>query len=453
MRFPSNHCDCVIKVSEASKVDVSSVGVEGTRCPQDGSLARLIINAFQVVRRAALAHMRYVHRFYKLKLESLPPRIGEDRIVYTGQWVGLVEYYDDRGRCVQLVIEPRYKLFHKVYEEVVLGCGGLSPSLALAVADLHLSSVGRLPAINTALFVIEEYASRNPPYLVIEEPLYSAHITPHGVLRVKRILQNERYYATLAASVSILSQAIKLVSTHLASSLLEVMAKSYAELQRKLLSILATNLQVIEALHGYWYEEPDEDVLLSVKATTHYALAPGEGGVARFLLTPTPKIYEIYVLVKIAEALRNKYGESLEACGQTIHCYQMEVKGRLVKIYYNRPPPKLSRLIYKMTGSRPHPDILVTYDGTRIVVDAKYRPGFSLTARRRKGKLKLSEALRLLGYVTDLASDTTLQLIIAVPKKVRDEELKEQLDNLTINVKLAEVSPRTGIQDLIQVLP
>jgi hypothetical protein len=176
------------------------------------------------------------------------------------------------------------------------------------------------------------------------------------------------------------------------------------------------------------------------------------------MLTPAPKVYEVYVLIKTAEALQRKHGGRVAACWRTIHCYLARTARRgPIRIYYNRPPPSFSRLVYTMAGSRPHPDILLAYGSegeTRVVVDAKYRLAFSLTARSPGSRLELAEALRLLGYVADLARNASLRAILAVPEKAEAEDrLTRLLDGLAIDVQAAEVSPRTGAGELIRALP
>jgi hypothetical protein len=466
LRYPLNPCKCIVEVREDSRLDLyalargrepENVEVKGENCPPARALAKLVREALKTVQKTALLHMEHVHRAYKLKLESIPPRI-EDRnlTAWTGQWVGLIEYRNTEKGCIQLLIKPKYHRFHEVYVEVVERVHSLSPALALAVADLHLGTHGNLPAVNAAIWLIEEYAMRNPPYIVKETPLEADYRVPRGVLQERRIRLNEKYYATLAAATLALFRIIASIRTHYKNPLLDSLLSSYAKLQQRLLTTLTSNNRIIEALGGYWLEEQDEDVLLEVKAAIRYAPGPGEARRAWLLLTPAPKIYEVYVLLKTVEAVEKKYrGETTYCRRQPIHCYRVKTleKGN-IRVYYNRPPKALSRLVYRLTGSRPHPDILLAYDGKRIVIDAKYRLAFTLTAEKLGSKLELAEALRLLGYITDLARNKHLQAILAVPdKSAKNNVIMKQLDGLAINIKLVEVSPRVGIKEILHVLP
>jgi hypothetical protein len=170
------------------------------------------------------------------------------------------------------------------------------------------------------------------------------------------------------------------------------------------------------------------------------------------MLTPAPKIYEVFVLLKTLEALKSKYG-NLQPRG--IHLFVIEAKSRKLNVYYNYPPQNLSRFVYKMTGSRPHPDLLLEYPtGTRVVVDAKYRLGVTLSAKIRGKRLELKEALRLLGYLADLAYNNVLHAILAVPRKSEEStSLVGSLDGTNVKIDIAEVNPSKGAKELIQLLP
>lgn len=381
--------------------------------------------------------------------------------------VGLLEYREAQNNCIQLIIEPKYELFHEIYKEVIQKISSISSNLALAIADLHLGSLGNLPIVNVAIWTIEKYASHNSPYLFVEEPLSTIRTIPYNVVPSRKIVRlNERYYATLATSILILSQALTSISTYSYSysivPLLKVMISNYIRMQRRLLARLAANPQVIDALRGHWQKEPDEDVLLEVKVATRYTPIPGTGKGAWLLLTPSSKIYEIYVFIKTIEALQQKYNGNIKTCNRLLYCYYMyKINNyKIIKIYYNRPPLIFSRAVYSIAGSRPHPDILLAYGRKgekRVIIDVKYRLPFSLTnhgfgARR----LKPAEALRLLGYLADLAHNKSLKGILAVPERFQNEakdRLVESLDGLNLDIQVVEVNPRNDITELINALP
>jgi len=235
--------------------------------------------------------------------------------------------------------------------------------------------------------------------------------------------------------------------------LIDAMASHYLGIQQRYTAVLTSNQHVVEALRGYWSEEPDEDVLMRVRTAMRYAPTPGEARGAWLMLTPAPKIYEIYVLIKIAEALKKKYRGDIETCEDMLHCYRVVAPDlKPIEIYYNRPPTTLSRVIHQITGSTPHPDILLVYkdEEKRIVIDAKYKLNLSIETR----KLKLDESLRLLGYLMDLAHNKDLHAIIAVPKKTKGrDKITQPLNDIAINIQITEINPQTNIDNLTKILP
>ena len=109
-----------------------------------------------------------------------------------------------------------------------------------------------------------------------------------------------------------------------------------------------------------------------------------------------------------------------------------------------------------MNTSWTRPDILLEYfTDTRIVVEAKYRPRLALSrGARTRRRLELKDALRLLGYLADLARDGSLRAVLAVPVRGGESAtLAAALDGLWIRVDVAEVSPSVGSRELAQLLP
>ncbi len=461
MKYQSNKCNCIVWLREDSIINVQELaykmetGEARAECSSSSvssvKFIKLLKGALNIIRETAIRHREFVHHAYKLKVESLPPRLRGGR-VYTGQWVGFVEYSDGR-ECICVVIEPKYEDFPKVYEEVVFSSPRITKSLALAVASLHLGSLGRIHNISLALWLLDEYTSKNPPYRIVEErmhvPLPPANITP----TIRKIAHNEKYYATLAASIAVILKALAPPHPFPSNPLIKSMVRIYVEWQKKLATHIISNPQVTEALWGRWQEEPEIDVVLETLTATRHASGPRRVGQARIMLTPAPKIYEIFVLLKTLEALTMKHGKLLS---RSLRWFRVGTMSRRIDVYYNYPPRRLSRLVYKMTGSRPHPDILLEYStGTRIVVDAKYRLGVALTAGHApRRRLKLKEALRLLGYLADLAHNGILRAILAVPSRAAESaSLTVGIDGTNIRIDLAEVNPLKGARELAQLLP
>ena len=102
-------------------------------------------------------------------------------------------------------------------------------------------------------------------------------------------------------------------------------------------------------------------------------------------------------------------------------------------VYYNRPPGKISKLVFKLSKTVPHPDIVISKQNEVLIVEAKYREHLS--------QLELKESLRLLGYITDLARNETLKAIIACLSKTVDY-YTAPLNDKQINIIFVEVNPQ-----------
>ena len=236
--------------------------------------------------------------------------------------------------------------------------------------------------------------------------------------------------------------------------------------QKRLASYITSSSHIAESRRSFWKEELEIDVMLEMLAATK-TVSPGfqRAGQAHMMLAPAPKIYEVYVLIKVLEALNSKIRSSKRRVFNSrpfvigvkhnrVNAFVIRSKQRRVNVYYNYPPRRLSRFVYRVTGSRPHPDILLDYSsGTRIVI--KYKLGLTLSpgpsAERR---LELKEALRLLGYVADLAHNGMLRAILAVPQKANESiYLVSSLNGSSIKIDVAEVNPSKGANELAQLLP
>jgi len=208
-------------------------------------------------------------------------------------------------------------------------------------------------------------------------------------------------------------------TTYTGPKTLEGLVKLHVEEQQGLLNTLLARPLIKEALMKTPEAEPNLDLCLMIKEAM--ATAPSLTGhsLSKLLLIPITKTYELYVLLKAIEALGGPLGT------QWFHF----LKTSEATLHYNRPPKRLSRFIYRLSRSIPHPDILIEKDSKIIVIDAKYR---------ELHRLELTEAIRLIGYMTDLAKDKELKAIIAcLTKKIPDVEVF--LNDLRGTIALAEV--------------
>jgi len=161
----------------------------------------------------------------------------------------------------------------------------------------------------------------------------------------------------------------------------------------------------------------------------------GEGS-ARLFLIPSTKLYELYVLAQFLKAI----GGSVELCGA--RC--LEAQG--VRFYFNKAP--VSRIVKRLAGKRPRPDISVKQGEKVVVVDAKYR-------ELNRGRLALGDAVRLAAYLLDVARNGRLTAVVValekptwVPPPVM---LKCWGESCLIEVKFVKVNP-SGVNEIGSLL-
>ncbi len=359
----------------------------------------------------------------------------EPGAVFTGQWVGVVENGDS-----VLVVEPKLREFPVIYREVVEAAAG-AEAVSLAVAGVHLGGLHRLPGLAYAVRLLDDYVEHTPPY-VVEEQRVPGVPAPLG----KRLRPNASLAATALAGAALLRAALTRIYEALRGLgphawFLEPLAERHRRREEELLALLAPRLAMLpleEALRG----DPDLDVLAEV-ALAARAGPGGEGAGARVLMAPAPKIYELYVLLKLHEALE---AHGWRLAGRSLHRWRYRRGGEKLSLYYNRPRSRASRLLYGLTGSPPHPDIFAEKHGeTAVVVDAKY---MVLGAERPGKGLPLADALRLLGYVADLSRNHELRAAVAAPRVGEGvpRSLSAGLDGVSVAVDVLEVRP--GVNQL-----
>jgi len=387
-------------------------------------LKRIVVS----LSKAVEDRRRLFQKTFRVKLETKPPCIAvgpEGPKLYTGQWVGIAEYaLGLKGPSLALEIEPKYQDFHLMYQEVTRKLReDVFKPLGQLTLSLPLSSIKPIRDIRLALWLLEQYLDTTPPHVYVEEEGVTGHrlkkTIPLPKLASTRVKINEELYSTAASSIALIVKALK-ETTYTGPRTLENLVKLHLEEQQRLLSILLARPSIKDALIRTPEAEPNLDLCLMIKEAMATAPSLTGHGLSKLLLIPTTKTYELYVLLKAIEAL----GGPLSM--QRFHV----LKTSEATLYYNRPPKRLSRFIYRLSRSIPHPDILVEKDSKVIVIDAKYR---------ELHRLELIEAIRLIGYMTDLAKDKELKAVIAcLTKKIPD--IEAFLNDLKGTIALAEVN-------------
>lgn len=91
-----------------------------------------------------------------------------------------------------------------------------------------------------------------------------------------------------------------------------------------------------------------------------------------------------------------------------------------------------------LSGKRPRPDIVVAMDGRIVVIDAKYR---ELDGK----KLSLADALRLAGYLADVARDGVLQTSVVALRCPGDTLVTMEIDGKLVKVYCVELNPDRSV--------
>jgi len=402
--------------------------------PIDIDRADAVIKAFRAIRHALREKDRLFRKLYGIRIESRAPRIAPGK-VYTGQWVGIAEYMDRaRGTLVRIAIAPKYRKFTELYRDTLRFLAeNLRPLASLAMDLVYgCPSIGK--DFRFAAWTLERYVETESPFTVktvLSTRGHALRLRRGRVMLSRRISEvNEQLYSTILASLALLSRVVQDIRSSTPPEL-ESLVKVWLEEQMKALQALLHKPIVQEALAYEHVGEVDETLLLQLLGS----LKPIEvsnviQGVTRALMIPSTKIYELYVLTKVIEVLGG---------AKSVHGIRRISTPRGI-VYFNKPPKRLSRIVYRIAGSVPHPDIVVIRDGTAIVIDAKYR--------ERLTKLELREVLRLIAYAADLARDSKFRVVVACLSKAIENIIAARLNDIEIEIVFVEVSPETGIAEL-----
>ncbi|MEL9991484.1 MAG: hypothetical protein QXP98_07150 [Thermoproteus sp.] len=324
-----------------------------------------------------------------LRLDTPPPAV-RGGVMRAGFWVGVayvrmgrgevlvevaprVECYADMLRRAGLVFKPVRRLFLLAY--------------ATAVGTFNLSSAQRVAALAHELY-----------WALLRGPRRELVALPDGQVLTRL---NVSLLSAVAASLRYAVEALRA-------------ARSLEGASRAVRDIIDFYVEPAEAaLRGLWSPElADAMALHEVEDFGEYWHLPAAarrlaktgrvvaeaGPSAAFALVPSTKVYELYLMALVVEALREIQGgrvEVVDVGGQAVRV------GRYV-VYFNYAPA--SAIVKSMTGRKPRPDVVVEGGGARVVLDAKYK---------RADRLELKDALRFVAYLADVATDHRLHGVVA----------------------------------------
>jgi Holliday junction resolvase len=219
-----------------------------------------------------------------------------------------------------------------------------------------------------------------------------------------------------------LLEAIKRYASRARSYLASLLSDEF--IAHSLFSLEAADVGEID-VERYWH-------VVHAARTVGRSAQWSEGflGRSRQFLLPSTKIYELYVYAALVKALEGKYGRGAP-------------KGRLAlrigtsKLFFNHYPGDLSRVIARITGAVPSPDIFYLDERLAAPVECKYRELEGL-------RLRLGDAERLLSYLADSSRDERLKAVVVSLAALETRCVRASINGKEVEVCFAEVDPDKG---------
>ncbi|MEM1598003.1 MAG: hypothetical protein QXP31_11685 [Pyrobaculum sp.] len=324
-----------------------------------------------------------------LRLDTPPPAVRGGKI-RAGYWVGVAHVWTKRGD-VLIVIKPKVKCYADMLRKAALVFKPVRRLLLLAyataVGTFNLSSAQRL-----AVLAHELYGAllRGPRRVLVR--------APDGTITTQL---NAPLLSAVVASMKYAVDTLKVARRlEVDSEAVKDIINFYVEPAEAALRSLwspeladAMALNEVEDFGEYWHLPAAARKLGS---TGYVVDKPGLRD--QFALVPSTKVYELYLMALVVEALREIQGGRVEVEDIGGQAYRV---GRYV-VYFNQAP--VSAVVKSLAGRGPRPDVVVEGEGVRVVLDAKYR---------RTKRLELKDALRFVAYLADVATDHTLHGVVA----------------------------------------
>jgi len=412
------------------------------RC--EGVTERELIEAIDVAERS-LRYFSYVFaRFSKARwglrislAESMPIRVRQDEsgaVILSGFWSGIIGVELASGRYVELVVTPRVEAYPEMIRAVESILKPISLDFDSLLHSLAYTRTGPpfIPYLEPLLYMLQILALREPKRLCRVEGAPAGTLALLPVERIVTCVDNKGLGVLVGATVRILAEALRDLRKY--SRGLEKVSKALAEVVEGYVSrVSQASSWVLSQLDVPAIDRLDDEALSQLERylDTLYAFRRvartvrivGAKGVARGFAYPSTKLYELYVYAKILECLN---GSRARYAGKLA----VEVNG--THAYFNHVPPRYSRVVKPLAGRPPRPDITLKMGDQLLVVEAKYR--------ELDSKLLPADALRLAGYLADIARDTSLKALVTT-LKCNQTHITKEIDGRHIEVNLIEVNP------------
>ncbi len=400
---------------------------------------------------------RFSRRTWRVAIdlaESRPITIrlarGDEHVISTGFWCGILDVYPEKhNKLVEIVITPRISRYDAMIESVEEVLAPISRDFELLLKSTAYARIGQplIPYLEPLIHVAQTLTMREPKRICrVKEivPKKNLLFIPVGYELI--CVDNRGLKLLLAMILKSISQALNSLAMYIDD------LKSYAKsngfkglealtniVERyrigivRLLESLAPTIESIDiqSLDEDAVEQLSKyvDIVAALKRFSRLTRVLGMG-FAKGFAYPSTKLYELYAYTNIVQALgpieRARYRRYLA----------VEVDGK--RAYFNHVPPKYSRIVRPLSGKRPRPDMVVSMDRKIVVLDAKYR---ELDGK----KLSLADALRLAGYLADVARNGVLQAGVVALRCPRDMLVTMEIDGKFVEIHCIELNPDRSV--------
>lgn len=387
--------------------------------------------------RGAIFELRSALGEYKalpsgVRIDTPRPDVRGDK-AFGGFWVGVYE-----GSDVVVIVKPRVERYGDMLErlERIFGDVGW---IFLTASSLYAAG-SRLAIYGDATRLLKELwflSAREPRFLARRIVGFGSRIDvkERGIYIYGRRREKNRALANAVVlgvrRIIEATENAEELAEELPPGIKPVVDRYLASIRRGAAAIAEELGDMVswadgEELGPYWH--------VAANAVRGHVWSQ-KGGAGRFVMIPSTKLYELYVYSVFAERL----GPSFRECGPLC----LKVAG--VHLYFNAAP--LSRLVRRLSGRRPKPDVAFKTGQSIAVVEAKYR-------ELRDRKLGLPDAVRIAAYLADVARNGRLKAVIAsLSKPEGEDQIVARIgDGVEAAVYYAEINPDSSQDDVRSAL-
>jgi hypothetical protein len=415
--------------------------------------------------KKAINELENMLRIYSYRLDCIPPRIAkieEEYRVFSGFWTGIAEIKID-DNFVRVIIKPRLRKYSVMIDTInsVLGDKVLELlprgySILYSHPSMMITSI--IHRLLTYLYNLVNNEPRRLCYEVSSSDGYIAdiHIGSDGLIPVvKRLICKPNKGLAL----------LLLISMRIISDLLNTLEKQLGEIQnnnieyllilhRKLMSKLKRRIYTFySGVSEFIYRNVslpfNENELLRYSealsiirtlSKQRELINRGSKEYSFLLMTPSTKIYELYIFSLIIKQFKKSYNCRYEIKHGKAY---INCNDKKYILYFNKIPKRYSRIIHSLSKRTPRPDIFLKMDHKTIIIEAKYR--------KLSGKLlRLSDALRIAGYLADAARNGLREALIVALDKPSNSVIETSLDGLKAKISFLRVNPDKCIENIAE---